>query len=120
MEIIQKTIHLYSHEHETLIHFLSQVFDLDIDTQSDDYTVLFNDQLNFSIHKISKKKKASTFSDGAFIELKIESNEMLNNLKQKIEFIGYRDVGKESFSIVRKGDLLDFRDPDGRIWRLSL
>jgi hypothetical protein len=120
MDIVLKTIHLYSQNNDTLIHFLTQVFDLDINTGHKEYSVLFNDSLNFTIHKLTKKSKSKLLTIGPFIELKIESNEMLNNLSQKIEFIGYRDECIDAFEIVKESTHLDFKDTDGRLWRLSL
>lgn len=117
MECSLQSIHLYSGQQDTLVHFLSGLFDMDV-RAGEQESYLTGEGLSFCVHASSLGLQLD--EGNMAIELSVESETDLNNLRQKIEFIHYRDSDHSSLRLSSLGDRLEFYDVDNRRWIISV
>ena len=108
-------IYLYSFDPRKLYDFLSFLLDVEAKTFEENEILFDFQNIEFVILPLQKKRLDKT----KYFSLSVANLIELEDLKRNIEFYYYKEMG-EKFSIKTKDDLLEFSDPDGRIWQIKI
>lgn len=126
MSIEIKHIILYTSNKEELGSFLSQLFEIEPRPVRNGDIELCGNQFKFLLKDFSGEIESSV-SNSIVLNFVLDSENELNDLRKKIEFINYRMSSSliKKIGIVRPdnddGELFfEFIDFDGRIWRFSV
>lgn len=118
MEYSLRSIHLYSSQQDGLVHFLSNLFEMDVEAGLEK-SYLHGDGLSFCIHP-EQQMSLSLEERKMAIELSVHSQEELDNLRRKIEFIHYRDNDQNELRMSLGEGCLEFYDLDNRLWIVTV
>ena len=108
-------IYLYSFNPRKLYDFLSFLLDVEAKSFEEDEILFDFQEIEFVILPLQKKRLDKT----KYFSLSVASSEELEDLKRNIEFYYYKEMG-EKFKIKTSDNLLEFSDPDRRIWQVRL
>ncbi len=110
-------IYLHSFSPEKLFAFLSFLLDIeakDFETKTDIIKFDFQD-IEFVILPSENKRLSRT----KYFSLSVDSEKELDDLKKNVEFFHYKEMDSK-FTLTVKERLLEFSDPDGRIWQVEV
>jgi hypothetical protein len=109
------SIHLYTSDLTKMSTFLTDVFDMEVTSDSYGQLSIELANLNFIIVEQRGLKVAKSISP--FVVLSVESEEVIKNLHDKYNFYLYRNNLKVLNTISEKSLIID---PDGRTWAFKV
>lgn len=108
-------IYLYSFDPKKLFGFLSFLLDVEAKDFQEDKILFDFQQIEFVILPAEKKRLDKT----KYFSLCVDNLAELEDFKRNIEFYYYKEMG-DKFKIKVDGQMLEFSDPDGRIWQIKV
>lgn len=108
-------IYLYSFDPKKLFGFLSFLLDVEAKAFQEEKILFDFQEIEFVILPAEKKRLDKT----KYFSLSVDNLGELEDFKRNIEFYYYKEMG-DKFKMKVNESILEFSDPDGRIWQIRV
>ena len=121
MEYVCGPVILYSQDKIRMLDLLSDVFEFEVDSESD---LVHNEGFNLKLIELSEAEKINFRSVGITFAFKLKDRKQIEEIISKYNFFQYRKsdqkITEEITYQEASGNGLSIKDIDGRIWQFDV